>query len=121
MWPALIYSFLLYSDIMLRKNFCTSRECTNIIHTDIEALETDVVILDLNATDTVSLTCSDYIASRPPPNTFIWKADNITLGNSDSLTLNEKELFENLKKGVATVTCVSSNGVGEFRNNISNA
>jgi len=90
------------------------------IHTDIESLETDTVILHLNATGTVTLTCSDYIASRPPPNTFTWKVDNKTLGNSDSLTLNEKELFENLKKGVAIVTCVSSNGVGKFRNNISN-
>jgi len=72
------------------------------------------VILDLNTTGTVSLTCSDYIASRPPPNTFIWKVDNKTLGNSDSLTLTEKDVFENLKGGAPTVTCVTSNGVGEL-------
>jgi len=72
------------------------------------------VISDLSKGDTVSLTCSDYIASRPPPNTFTWKVDNKTLGNTDSLTMSENEVMEYFKGGVATVTCVSSNGVCEF-------
>jgi len=88
-----------------------------IIHTDIEALKTDSVVLELNKVDTVSLTCSDYIASRPPPNTFTWKVDNRTLGDSNYLTVNDKKIFGNSKGGEAVVTCVSSNGVGEFKCN----